>query len=65
LIGHSESVYCLKEKKLWRALLESQGGGKKAKAKSRDENPIIYLTILLVIESNFSDVYKGDIMTTV
>jgi hypothetical protein len=55
----------LKGEKIWCALFESQGGGKKGKTKSRDENPIIYLTTVLEAESNFSDVYKGDIITTV
>jgi hypothetical protein len=61
---HSESIYFLKEKKLWCALFESQGRGKKRKVENMDENPIIYLTIVLEVESNFSDVFKGDIMTT-
>jgi hypothetical protein len=64
-IGHSESVYCLKEKNFWCALFEFQGGGKKGKIESRDENPIIYLTTVLEAKRNFSDVYKGDIMTSV
>jgi hypothetical protein len=44
---------------------ESQDGGKKGIAESRDENLIIYLTTVLEAENNFSDVYKGDIMIIV
>ena len=44
---------------------KNYGGGKKGIAESRDENPIIYLTAVLGAESNFSDVYKGNIITIV
>jgi hypothetical protein len=54
-----------KEETFRHALLESLGGGKKGKEKSRDENPIIYLTTVLEEERNCSDVYKGNIMTVV
>jgi hypothetical protein len=64
-IAHSERLYFLKDKNGWCALFETQGGGKKRKAKSRDENPIIYLTVVLEVEKNSSDVFKGDIMIVV
>jgi hypothetical protein len=35
---------------------ESQDGGKKGIAESREENQIIYLTTVLEAKSNFSDV---------
>jgi hypothetical protein len=65
LIGHSEIVYCFKEKFVFCSLLESQSGGKKGIEKNRDENPIIYLIVVLEAKKNSSDVYKGDIMKVV
>ena len=65
MINHNERIYFLKEKNFRCTLFESQGGGKKGKTESRDENPIIYLTAVLEAERNFSDVYKGDIITVV
>jgi hypothetical protein len=41
---------------------ESQDGGKKGIAESRDENKIIYLTTVLEEKRNFSNVYKEEIM---
>jgi hypothetical protein len=54
-----------KGENFWCALFESQGGRKKGKRESRDENRIIYLTTVLEAERNLSDVYKGEIMTVV